>query len=484
MESESGKLNWLLRPLFFIYLFICLFFLFKNNPYLYSTETLKGIFHKEKGEAWHTVPEVSSPTQTEHHSHNENLTVTYHWRQDDGRTGSYDEHKTVGRKYEKMWVRELVVDGSDAFKQAQFVWDDSGFYLFAKTPEFIKTDINGVIKWKLKLAHTTSLFSTLPVLTQSHLFVATEDGRLFSLDKETGRILWTAQPVKEIKGSPVLVENRLFFFGVREENLQKRTFLFQADPVTGLITQISSEDVGKINPYPPTVNADLNVLYIANDNGNLFGINYESGKLLFKTSTSDKILSALLLAEKKVAFTTMDGKLVAVDSRTGNLIWETDLESPSDSTPSFVPTFNYLAVMTNNGYLQAIDFRSGEKLWKFLAHNESPHHNTMTLRLDNKSVEQHEMKWKNKGYVIYAPCGSKRICVYNPDQGRIVSRIHLEGEMASEPIFDGRDFMISVKVDPSGHLKLMRLSESNGRSNVTPAQHQRANATVDTPQDS
>jgi outer membrane protein assembly factor BamB len=465
MESESGRLNWLLKPLFSIYLMVCLFFLFKNNPYLYSTETLKSIFQKEQESLVHTVPAIEDIQ-----GNPSDLSLTFNWRQNNGRTGTYNDQLTFGRKYGKLWIRDLWVNGDETFNKASFVWDDSGYYLTAGVPQLVKTDDKGQLVWKLSLENPESKFKALPILTKTRLYATTTNGRIFCLDKEKGRIIWTSKPVDEIRGAPVLVDSQIYFFGVHEENLKNKTHLFQANPWTGVVRQTSAEDVGSINPYPPTINEELNALYVGSEEGNLYAINYQSGKLLFKTSTSDKILSAILLAQKRLAFTTMDGKLVSVDARTGALVWETDLESASETTPSFVPTFDYLVAMTNNGYLQTIDFKTGEKQWKFLANSEgSTKHHTFSLRLNGPAMESYDLKWKNKGYVIFAPCASKKICVYSPDHGKVLARILLEGEMASEPIFDGKDFIVTVKTERNGALKLMRMGESSGHLSNPPS---------------
>lgn len=56
MEPDKGRLSLLNKALSIVYIVICLFFVFKNNPYLYSTETLKSIFHKEKQDIQAPVP--------------------------------------------------------------------------------------------------------------------------------------------------------------------------------------------------------------------------------------------------------------------------------------------------------------------------------------------------------------------------------------------------------------------------------------------
>lgn len=466
MESEKGKLSIFLKTVFFVYLMICLFFLFKANPYLYSTESLKGFFHKEKESLTLTVPEINDQKNEE-----QELSVAHQWRQDLQRTGQINKDITFGRKYEKIWTRDLWVNGDEAFKNGRFAYDEGEFYLVANTSKLVKTDSDGLLLWQLNLAEKNSQFLNLPIITKTRIYATTQNGRIFCLDKENGHIIWTSRMEGKISGVPVLIKNKLLFFGLREEGSKTANFLFHADPWTGSISQLGNEDVGSVNSFPPTINEETETLYVGNEEGQVFAISYKSGKLIFKSSTSTKILSGILFAEGKLAFTTLSGKLITIDAKSGGIIWETELESPTHNTPSYIPTFNYLALMTNNGYLQTVDFKTGEKIWKFLAHSEGTHKDTLILRLDGKAIEQTEMRWKNLGYAIYAPCTARKICIYNPDQGRIVGRIYLDGEMTSSPVFDGKEFMVTVKDEETGNLKLMRLKESGTSRALLPARN-------------
>ena len=45
MDAETGKLNWLKKPLFVIYIFVVIAFVFKFNPFLYSPSPLINKFN-------------------------------------------------------------------------------------------------------------------------------------------------------------------------------------------------------------------------------------------------------------------------------------------------------------------------------------------------------------------------------------------------------------------------------------------------------
>ncbi|MCB0386740.1 MAG: PQQ-binding-like beta-propeller repeat protein, partial [Bdellovibrionales bacterium] len=260
MESDKGRLSFFSKTLSIIYIVGCLFFVFKNNPYLYSTETLKNIFHKEKQESLLPVPTPQRGSLKE-----DDLKSTYIWRMNPHRSATFDPNETFNRKYEKLWSRDLWVDGDPLFRNARWAFDESGVFLVADQPMLVVTDPAGFLKWKLQLDDPEALFSALPAITKTRVYATTTNGRLFCLNKETGRIIWTIRAAQGTRGAPLIVDGQLLFFAVEEEDLKKRTRLFSANPETGEVTRISKEDVGPINSYPPTINEALNALYVASE---------------------------------------------------------------------------------------------------------------------------------------------------------------------------------------------------------------------------
>jgi quinoprotein glucose dehydrogenase len=59
------------------------------------------------------------------------------------------------------------------------------------------------------------------------------------------------------------------------------------------------------------------------------------------------------------------GKLVAVDLRTGNILWDIPFGTIADLAPSFVPDFQCLLVIgaATEHTLRIFDIRTGEQLW-------------------------------------------------------------------------------------------------------------------------
>lgn len=126
---------------------------------------------------------------------------------------------------------------------------------------------------------------------------------------------------------------------------------------------------------PPSV--DGGILYVGNDDGNLYAIELRSHVTRWKFHTSGKVRSRAAISGTRIYFASDDGYLHALDKRTGREAWRFDLKakdlarrppSPDNSfydflqsSPLVLGTTVYAGSL--NGSMFAIDSQTGRKLW-------------------------------------------------------------------------------------------------------------------------
>ncbi|WP_169785355.1 PQQ-binding-like beta-propeller repeat protein [Enterobacteriaceae endosymbiont of Plateumaris consimilis] len=115
------------------------------------------------------------------------------------------------------------------------------------------------------------------------------------------------------------------------------------------------------------------LIYIANKNGIVKCINLKNGKIIWNTNLSKKnfcILSYCLSEELSsgpvisndyLYLGSEKGKIIALNNKNGNKIWEKDVFSEVLSDP--VISKNVLIVHNNNNILQGLDKNNGHILW-------------------------------------------------------------------------------------------------------------------------
>jgi outer membrane protein assembly factor BamB len=177
---------------------------------------------------------------------------------------------------------------------------------------------NGQVIWSV--THPGGAYSS-PAVAGGRLYIAIHNSGLLALDANTGSELWLA-PIPGPQWSSPAVENGRVFVGSRDDHK-----LYAFDAVTGntLWTATTSDWV----QTSPAV-AD-GVVYIANNSGNLYAFNAETGGLNWQSAVSPgfAIGSSPTVANGVVyvasaldaSATHFDGKLFAVDAANGQVLF-------------------------------------------------------------------------------------------------------------------------------------------------------------------
>ena len=205
-----------------------------------------------------------------------------------------------------------------------------------------------------------------PVFYQGNIFVADSDGEIKALDTTNGKEIWQTEIDKTISGGPGVGDD-LVIVGTSEAEV---VALSHDNGKTLWTTRVSSE----VLAAPSTANGVVTVRSI---DGKIFGLNAESGERLWiydrdVPTLSLRGTSSPVIAEGLVIAGFDEGRLVAIELRTGKLIWETRIALGSgrseldrmvdiDSEPVIYDDVVYVA--TFQGRIAAISLDSGRIVW-------------------------------------------------------------------------------------------------------------------------
>lgn len=108
-------------------------------------------------------------------------------------------------------------------------------------------------------------------------------------------------------------------------------------------------------------------------NGNVYAVQRETGKRLWRAKTGDRIAGAFYAGYGMVLYGTREGMAVSLDAETGETRWRTQLTGEALAIPT---SDGSLAIFqTQDGHVTALDAESGEQRWDY----ETPPP-TLTLR--------------------------------------------------------------------------------------------------------
>ena len=211
------------------------------------------------------------------------------------------------------------------------------------------------------------LYKINPILVNDSIYVASSEGKLASVDAETGRERWKINLDLALSGGVGHYRGSIFV-GASE----------------GLVVRLSAdsgEEIWRAVVSGEVLSApqgDGRYVVAQTYDGKLMGFDYQTGETRWTYTSDVPVLTLrgtgtpMILGDKAIAGFA-DGKLVAVNLRSGNVAWESRVAIPQgrseierivDIDGSMALQGNELYVASYQGRLAAIDTRSGRRLWQ------------------------------------------------------------------------------------------------------------------------
>ena len=206
-----------------------------------------------------------------------------------------------------------------------------------------------------------------PILVGDSLYVASAEGRVMSVDPESGRVRWKQDLDLALSGG-VGHHGNSVFVGASEG------LVMRLDAASG--SEIWRAPVsGEVLSAPQ---GDGRYVVAQTYDGKLMGFDYETGEVRWTYTSDVPVLTLrgtgtpMILGDNAIAGFA-DGKVVAINLRSGNVAWEvrvaipqgrSEIERIVDIDGSMAVQSNELYVASYQGRLAAIDTRSGRRLWQ------------------------------------------------------------------------------------------------------------------------
>jgi outer membrane protein assembly factor BamB len=341
---------------------------------------------------------------------------------------------------------------------------------------------DGKLHWQFK-------FLTLPLpsfaLDQAALYMALPSGQIFSIDRSSGQLIWTIDLGSKIQSQPFLINDTLYVFIKPAMTLPKRTSerggrgsrnaeKTETKQVTKGLTLVSLQRAhGQLQKVWPTlseledapVTASMNEtaeeLYLVQGR-NLAVYDFATMKNLWHTTLTENIFGPLIVTGDSTFVATRDGKIASFSSIRGRKNWDAEIGEEILSEMTLVPSINGIALFTKPGALRFLDAQTGNQKWMFQLNDDVPHPFSFASRFNGPTIQEIKMKWIHKGWALFASCGKSKVCIYNPDNGQVVSHIPFNGSPLMRPdIFGGRNLAF-VTEKPEDHLQFEFVTDRGG----------------------
>lgn len=214
---------------------------------------------------------------------------------------------------------------------------------------------SGRLLWRVK---TGGRVISSPAISRTYnaVYVGSEDGSLYCIDKSTGTVRWKFKTEAAIVSDPAISEDEnVVFIG------NNAGVVFAINRNGALVwRQATKRDVRG----GPVIGRNGTV-YVANWEGVVYGFSPKDGKILASYNVGDRISATPAIDEAgNVYVVSRNGKLVAL-SPDLRALWERELGAEVIASPVIGPN-RRLYVGTMRGELFALDLRNS-LLWTFKA---------------------------------------------------------------------------------------------------------------------
>jgi outer membrane protein assembly factor BamB len=272
---------------------------------------------------------------------------------------------------------------------------------------------------------------------KGRLYVTSGFARVLALDPQTGKVIWKTRVSGPIHSGPTVVDARLYAVTVDNElvvlDTKDGSKIWSHDGIPESASLIGSDS--------PAVQGEAVV--VGYSSGEIYALTVENGRALWSDNLASvgavDAVSALadirgrpVIDRDRVFAVSHGGRMAAIDLRTGERIWETDIGSTHG--PWVAGDFVY--VLSNDNTLVCLTRDNGKVRWL-------------------RPLPAYENEQKKEGPIVWAGpiLGGDRLIVVSsngwvasvsPYTGEVLSRQQIPGSVYVDPIIAGDTLYIST----------------------------------------
>ncbi|MGI9339090.1 MAG: outer membrane protein assembly factor BamB, partial [Psychrobacter sp.] len=271
-----------------------------------------------------------------------------------GRGGDLTGYDSNGQRLWSFNVGEEITGGValDAFSQTAVVSTRGG--------RIIALDSStGAKRWQKQLSGSVL---TPALITNNRVILSANDGFLHGLSLQSGQSVWqfaTSLPAISVRGAaaPTLLDDTTALIATADGRLHAITLdngLPKWSRRIGIGT--GSSEVERMSDVDGQPVIDNNQLFAISYSGQLLAIDLASREVMFVKELAS--LKSLAVNSQQVVATSLEGKVVAYDRRTGEVLWESE-ELAYRKLTNPVMIGDYIAVGDLDGIVHLFDPATG-----------------------------------------------------------------------------------------------------------------------------
>lgn len=353
------------------------------------------------------------------------------WPQPGGSSEHSMEHLALSGNLERVWRANVGTrSGHDRKILAQPIVVDGRVYTMdARVAVTAFDDESGSRIWRRNLAPDgdRSYYGGGLAYDDGRLFVTTGMGQVFALDAESGEQVWQRRAGAPLRAGPTVRDGRVF--AVTSVN---RTLALSAEDGRELWTHQGIEEEAAILGAPSPAASEASVI-VAYSSGELFALLNDNGRMLWADSLTgatradaiadmSDIRGMPVIYGNQVYAASNANQMVAIDARSGGLVWEKDLGSLEMAWAAG----DFLFLVNNMAQVVAMERDSGRIAWV-----------TNLRRYKDPDDRAGVIVWQGPvlaGERLFLAGSHGEVAILSPYDGEILGNMNLPDGAAVSPV--------------------------------------------------
>lgn len=244
------------------------------------------------------------------------------------------------------WTFEEAKDhwiGSAVFGKDMIFAPNSDYSLYA-------LDLKGKLVWKFTAEQ--ALWGR-PVVDETNVYFGSMDHKVYALNMESGKLVWSSELDGAILGAITLGENGLLFAGTLGDNV------FALDSSSGkTVWKVALSS--RVWSAPAVGDGNL---YVGDQAGKIVSLDADSGQENWSLQPDGPVLGSPLVLQDQVVFGTESGSLLALDAD-GKIAWSQVITGKLYSTPVLAGDLILVAPVEGDYTLIGLDL-NGIQQWVY-----------------------------------------------------------------------------------------------------------------------
>lgn len=352
---------------------------------------------------------------------------------------------TTANGWQVAWRRTGLNVGIHTASKGSVAVDQHGLVVGGDSGWVWALQHNGETQWRFFAGGTDRGIHATPALDPSTAYVGAYNGAFYALDRSNGAVRWAVDGGVALGASPTVWGNLV---AINVETVRPANgFVALLDRATG-VTQWVGPWLGEQSHSTPTLHPDGSTLYLGNNRQQVLALSSADGEVRWRTRVAGDVKATLpVTATNTLVVTMFAPTVVALNARSGAVLWEQRVDSGSNSSPAVWEEAGLVFLLTGTGRTLALRLGDGSVAWERPGADDA---RVLQPRIRSSPL----LVTGGDGHArLFAECAPQQLCALDASSGEIRFALPLEGRLTGAPVLHGTSLYLSEDA-PGGVLRL------------------------------